>query len=64
MGMGDEAGLVREGFLADLLLVDGDPVADVSLLQHKERLVAIIKGGAVYKLDRTALQRRDVRAAE
>ena len=27
--MGIEAGLVREGCLADLLLVDGDPVADV-----------------------------------
>src|SRR6185436_4048629 len=27
MGMGDELGLVRKGFLADLLLVDGDPLA-------------------------------------
>ena len=45
MGLGDEAGQVREGFLADLLLVDGDPVADVGVLQHKERLVAILKGG-------------------
>ncbi len=40
MGLGDAAGQVRESFLADLLLVDGDPVADVSVLQHKERLVA------------------------
>ena len=38
---------MREGFLADLLLVDGDPVADVSVLQHKDRLVAILKGGDV-----------------
>src|SRR5579862_7639378 len=43
MGLGDEAGQIREGFLADLLLVDGDPVADVRLLQRKERLVAIVK---------------------
>ena len=64
MGLGGEAGLLREGFLADLLLVDGDPVADVGLLQHKERLVAILKGGEVYKLDRAALERREVRAAE
>ncbi len=55
---------VREGFLADLLLVDGDPVADVSLLQHTERLVAIVKGGDAYKLDRDALEHREVRAAE
>jgi len=55
---------VREGFLADLLLVDGDPVADVSVLQRKDRLVAILKGGVAYKLDRVALERRDARAAE
>jgi len=64
MGLGKEAGQVREGFLADLLLVDGDPVADVRLLQHKDRLVAILKGGDVCKLDHTALERRDTRAAE
>jgi len=64
MGMGNEAGLVREGFLADLLLVDGDPVADVAVLQHKDRLAAILKGGDVYKLDWVTLERRAVRAAE
>jgi imidazolonepropionase-like amidohydrolase len=64
MGLGDRAGQVREGFLADLLLVDGDPVADVGLLQHKDRLVAILKGGEAYKLDRSALEQRKMRAAE
>ncbi len=64
MGLGDQAGQVREGFLADLLLVDGDPVADVGLLQNRDRLVGIFKGGEAYKLDRQALERRDVRAAE
>ena len=62
--MGHEAGQVREGFLADLLLVDGDPVADVSVLQNKDRLVAILKGGEVYKLDRSSLERQQMRAAE
>lgn len=64
MGLGDQAGQVREGYLADLLLVDGDPVADVNILQHKERLVAILKSGEVYKLDRATLAQRQVRAAE
>jgi imidazolonepropionase-like amidohydrolase len=64
MGLGDEAGQVREGYLADLILVDGDPVADVNILCNKDRLVAIIKGGEPYKLDRTSLQRRQMRAAE
>jgi len=29
MGMGDELGQIKEGFLADLLLVDGDPLKDL-----------------------------------
>jgi imidazolonepropionase-like amidohydrolase len=62
--MGIEAGLVREGYLADLLLVDGDPVADVTILQHQSRLVAILKGGEPHKLDRASLARRNAHAAE
>jgi imidazolonepropionase-like amidohydrolase len=64
MGLGEQAGQVREGFLADLLLVDGDPVADVRVLQRTERLVAILKGGEFHKLDRATLERRETRAAE
>jgi imidazolonepropionase-like amidohydrolase len=62
--MGIEAGQVREGFLADLLLVDGDPVADVNILQNKDRLVAILKDGEVHKLDRVSLERQQMHAAE
>jgi imidazolonepropionase-like amidohydrolase len=58
MGMGDELGLVREGYIADLLLVDGDPLGDVSLLQRPERLVAIMQNGSFHKLDRDAIARR------
>ncbi len=64
MGLGSEAGQVREGFLADLLLVDGDPVADVRVLQDRSRLLGIWKGGVVHKLDRPGLERSEVRAAE
>ena len=49
MGMADELGLVREGYLADLLLVLGDPSADVRLLQDRDNLLAIMKDGAFYK---------------
>lgn len=47
--MGLDTGLVREGYLADLLLVDGDPTADVAILQDKARLAMIMKGGALHK---------------
>jgi imidazolonepropionase-like amidohydrolase len=64
MDMGHELGQVREGYLADLLLVDGDPLADVSIMQRQERLVAIMQNGNFHKLDRDALARRQGRTAE
>jgi len=63
MGMGDELGQVREGYLADLLLVDGDPLADVSILQRPERLIAILQNGNFHKLDRDAVSHRRLRSA-
>ncbi len=49
MMMGDELGLIKEGYLADLLLVDGDPSKDVTILQDADNLLAIIKDGAYHK---------------
>jgi len=47
--MGLEVGQVREGYLADLLLVDGDPTADVAILQDRARLTMIMKDGQLHK---------------
>ena len=49
MGRGDELGLVAPGRLADLLVVDGDPSAEIAVLKDRSRLRAIIKGGVFYK---------------
>lgn len=49
MGRSDELGQVRAGFLADLLLVRGDVVADVSLLQQQDNLAMIMKDGVAWK---------------
>jgi imidazolonepropionase-like amidohydrolase len=49
MGRPDELGLVKEGYLADLLLVDGDPTQNVAVLQDKQKLRAIMKDGRFYK---------------
>ena len=46
---GRELGQIREGWLADLLLVDGDPVADIALLQDPKRLLAVMKDGRYHK---------------
>lgn len=50
MGMGDELGLVRQGYLADLLLVEGDPTTDITILQDPKHLSMIMKDGELYKL--------------
>ncbi len=49
MGRPDELGVVKAGALADLLLVDGDPLADIAILQDRGALRMIMKGGALYK---------------
>jgi imidazolonepropionase-like amidohydrolase len=49
MGRGHELGQIRAGFLADLLLVDGDPAQDVTILQDAKRLRVIMKDGALFK---------------
>jgi imidazolonepropionase-like amidohydrolase len=43
-------GVVEEGALADLLLVDGDPIANIKLLEDPEKnLLVIMKDGRIYK---------------
>jgi imidazolonepropionase-like amidohydrolase len=47
--MGLPLGELKTGYLADLLVVDGDPLRDVRVLQDKTRLKAIIKDGLLFK---------------
>lgn len=49
MGMGEELGQIRPGYLADLLLVDGNPLADIKRLQDPDALLAIMKDGRLHK---------------
>lgn len=43
-------GVVEPGAYADLLLINGDPFADISILEHPETALAfIMKDGRVYK---------------
>jgi imidazolonepropionase-like amidohydrolase len=49
MGRRGELGIVKAGALADLLLVDGDPLADIAILQDRGALRMVMKDGVIYK---------------
>jgi imidazolonepropionase-like amidohydrolase len=49
MDMGDELGMIKVGYLADLLLIDGDPTQDVTLLQDRDKLMMIMQDGKYHK---------------
>ncbi len=43
-------GVIEEGALADLILVDGDPIADIALVENPEKnFLIIMKDGKIYK---------------
>jgi imidazolonepropionase-like amidohydrolase len=45
LGLGDEVGTVEPGRLADLLVVDGDPLADPGVLGRRERIWLVLQLG-------------------
>lgn len=47
MGRESEFGTVEPGKLADLLVVDGDVLADIRILEDRSRLRAVMQGGVV-----------------
>jgi imidazolonepropionase-like amidohydrolase len=48
--MAGEVGVVAPGALADLLVIEGNPLADIRVLTTPDRtLKLIMKGGRVYK---------------
>jgi imidazolonepropionase-like amidohydrolase len=57
MRMGDVLGQIREGCLADILLVDGDPLADITVLQDRKRILAVMKDGEFHRAPELRSQR-------
>jgi len=49
LGIEDRLGTLTPGKIADILVVDGDPLADIKVLQDKENLSLIMKGGQIFK---------------
>jgi len=47
--MQDDIGTVEQGKLADLLVVEGNPLDDISILQNPDNLKLIMKEGNTIK---------------
>jgi imidazolonepropionase-like amidohydrolase len=63
MDLGNELGLIKEGYLADLLLIDGNPVQDIALLQDRNNLLMVMKDGVYHKAPPHRREREDVRVS-
>ena len=47
LGRGHEIGTLEAGKLADVLVVDGDVVGDIQVLEDRSRFIAVMQGGIV-----------------
>jgi imidazolonepropionase-like amidohydrolase len=63
MMQGNELGAVKDGYLADLMLVDGDPLANLSILRDPKRILAVMKDGEFAKQPDFSSQQAYRRAA-
>jgi metal-sulfur cluster biosynthetic enzyme len=52
LGLEGEVGAVAPGMLADLLVVDGDPRKDITVLQESARIETIVLDGEIVEVDR------------
>ena len=50
LGIEREVGAIEAGKLADLIVVEGDPLRDIRVLQKKEKIGAVMKEGRFYKM--------------
>jgi imidazolonepropionase-like amidohydrolase len=47
LGMSDQIGTLEKGKLADVLVVDGDVLANIALLEDRSNFIAVMQGGRV-----------------
>jgi imidazolonepropionase-like amidohydrolase len=55
VGLEGQVGVIAPGKLADIIILDRDPLQDIAVLGKPERLAAVIKGGKPIDLEREAM---------
>jgi imidazolonepropionase-like amidohydrolase len=60
MRLEGELGVVAEGFRADVVVVDGDPARDITILQDRRNLRAVVSRGEPVDLGRPWPERRRI----
>jgi imidazolonepropionase-like amidohydrolase len=48
VGLEKEIGTIEKGKLADLLVLDGDPLNNISIIRNQDRMVVVMKGGQFF----------------
>ncbi|MCC5859138.1 MAG: amidohydrolase family protein [Ectothiorhodospiraceae bacterium] len=61
MNRPNELGLLKEGYLADLILVDGDPLSNIRVLQDRKRILAVMKDGSFHRAPEGTAHRQPMR---
>jgi imidazolonepropionase-like amidohydrolase len=49
LNMAGKLGVICHGAHADLLVVDGDPLVDIGILERPEKMLMVIRGGKIYR---------------
>jgi hypothetical protein len=58
LGLEGEVGELSPGALSDLIVVDGDPIADIRVLQDRRNITVVIKDGKRITFDEEQLEQR------
>jgi len=57
---GDKIGTLEPGKLADIVVVNGDPLADINLFKDAKNIALVMKDGAVFRSDLPAARGANV----
>ncbi len=49
LDLGNDIGTVEQGKLADLIVVDGDPLEDIKILKDRVHIHVVMKGGEIVR---------------